>query len=417
MMSKTNIDTGAESARSTNTGPPAYRLSPNDDGTEPTGADNAGNVVNTPPERDAPHIVETIRKLKAKLEDYHHRQAKRAGWSRRFVPTGLTPLDTALPHNGLPCGAIIELFFHDYGVGSMALAMRMASRYATGKQHSNAAEHGAGQTPPTSPETDVGRVSPAVTPTTSPRQQKNNPSPDRSGSTTHRGGKHPPSIPPSQEEKEEGWDRHRPIVLIDTTKDFYPPAAWEYGIPPDRLMVIRPRHEKEAFWATQQVLRCSGVAAVIASLQHLEEHLSRRLQLAAESSGCVGLLLRPAVQRAKSFAAIQMLVESLSVEEQQTHTQTRAAHFNPRGYPPLHTAPQPTNIPRRLPMGPGQVPSTALSEMTAPLVADDPRLCRITLLKVREGMPAEPLTVDLNHETGTCPVHPVPVDRPATKRA
>ena len=45
----------------------------------------------------------------------------------------------------------------------------------------------------------------------------------------------------------------------------------------------------------------------------------------------------------------------------------------------------------------------------------DGYFCRITLLAVREGIPTSPCWVDLYHETGTCDVHPLPVDRPVAK--
>jgi len=307
VMSKTTIDTGAEGVRDNGTEPPVYRFQPSDTADDASTTCADGNT----------DVADVVRKLKAKLQDYHHKRARRAGWSRRFVPTGLAPLDAVLPYGGLPCGAITEIFSGAPGAGSTALAMRIASRCTTCEPHLDVA-----------------------------------------GASSDR--------------------RH--IVLIDTTSDFYPPAAWQYGIALDRLIVIRPTNEKEAFWATEQVLRCSGVAAVIASPAQLEEHLSRRLQLAAENSGCIGLLLRSTSRRTKSFAAIQMLVESVGAEESNTSIQTV--------YP-----------------------------ASIPLAADDVRPCRITLLKVREGMPTEPLLVDLHHETGTWPLHPVPVDRPATKLA
>lgn len=369
VMSKTTIDTSAKGAQTDNPELRICRVQPND----------VGICVDD-------SVTDMVRKLKGKLEDYHRRQARRAGWSRQFVPTGLTPLDAVLPHNGLPCGAITEIFSNSLGVGSMALAMRIAYQCITRERHSNVAESlysDPGQ---------VGRISSASAPT----------------------------IPPSRGGAEGGSDDHRRIVLIDTTKDFYPPAAWQYGITLDRLVVIRPANVKETFWATEQVLRCSGVAAVIASLGHLEEHLSRRLQLAAESSGCVGLLLRPTSRRVKSFAAIQMLVEGVDYNTLKTNTQTinrAAGGTSPaarRGSLGGETISD--NAPTTYDTPPGLKPATP-HRVSTPVAADDVRLCRITVLKVREGMPAEPLLVDLYHETGTWPLHPIPVDRPATKLA
>jgi hypothetical protein len=152
-----------------------------------------------------------------------------------------------------------------------------------------------------------------------------------------------------------------------------------YGVPLDRLVVLRPQNARDAFWAVDQSLRCSAVAAVIAPLSRLDERASRRLQLAAESSGCLGLVLRSAGRVGKSFAAVRLLVEG-KAGDVRANTFSRAAPFMQEGQP-----------------------------------AHDACVCRITLLTVREGMPAGPLEVDLHHETGTGAVHPVPVDRPAAK--
>jgi hypothetical protein len=194
-------------------------------------------------------------------------------------------------------------------------------------------------------------------------------------------------------EQEESVD-HRCIVLIDTMKDFYPPAAWQQGIAFDRLIVLRATGEKDGFWAMEQSLRCSAVAAVIAPLTHLEERLSRRLQLAAESSGCMGLILRPMRRRARSFAAVQMLVESVGREER---SRSACASWSGGGW-----------------RGAVRTHSSSLFPQD---LTDGCCLNCITLLKVREGMPAGPLWVDLHHETGAWPLHPIPVDRSAAKFA
>ncbi len=187
---------------------------------------------------------------------------------------------------------------------------------------------------------------------------------------------------------------HRSVVVIDARGDFYPPAALRYGIALDRIIIIRPKDAMEAFWATDQSLRCSGVAAVIAPLTELDDLRSRRLQLAAESSGSIGLVIRPARRRTKSFAAVRMLVESVG-----WHGRVPLA----RGVFEEH----------------GRAPAEALRYPCHPSMSftGDVHPCRITLLKVREGTPVQPFVVDLHHETGAFPVHSVPVDRPVAKRA
>jgi len=288
---------------------------------------------------------EIVRRLRGELERFHRRRAKRAGWSRRFVPTGLGPVDAALPHGGLPCGAITEILFDAPGVGAMSLALRIVSRCLGGGNElafpvGGAVDHPSSELPIADFQLPIGcvREKPFY------RQLE-------IGNWQW--------IPFNTAEKD-----HRSIVLIDALGDFYPPAARQHGIEFDRLIVLRPGNERDAFWAVDQSLRCPAVAVVIAPLTGLHDRLSRRLQLAAESSGCMGLILRSVRRRTKSFAAVQMLLESVD---------HRAAE-KPAARP-----------------------------------------CRITLLSVREGMPTEPLLVDLHHETGTSTLSPLPVDRSAAK--
>lgn len=291
---------------------------------------------------DAAHAV---RQLRTKLEHHQRHRARRAGWTRRSVLTGLAPLDRVLPCGGLPCGAVVEILADDLGVGAMSLAMRVAGNSIQPPQ-------------------------------------------DRGVST----GTAPD---------------HRCIVLVDRFGDFYPPAAGRYGVGLDRLVVLRASRAKDAFWAVDQALRCPAVAAVVAPLGKLDERCSRRLQLAAESSGCLGLILMSARRRAKSFAAIQMLVEGV-------HTAKWLQ--SPVGGMPS----PPSDVHREGRHGILQdrtcLPATwSHGSRVSGVDAGDCHVCRITLLKVREGMPAKPFLVDLQHETGALPVPSVPVDRSVAK--
>jgi hypothetical protein len=97
------------------------------------------------------------------------------------------------------------------------------------------------------------------------------------------------------------------IVVLDQEGWFYPPAAAAWGIDLQRLIWLRPPDEAGALWAFDQALRCPAVAAVWARLPRLEGRWFRRFQLAAESSGNLGLLLRPAQVRGQpSWAEIQL---------------------------------------------------------------------------------------------------------------
>lgn len=102
------------------------------------------------------------------------------------------------------------------------------------------------------------------------------------------------------------------LVVADRARHFYPPAAAAWGINLKQLIVIQARNEKDELWALDQAFRCPGVTAIWAPLERLDPRAFRRLQLAAEDGGAVGLLLRPAGVRGQpSWSDAQLLVQSL----------------------------------------------------------------------------------------------------------
>ena len=303
--------------------------------------------------------VDIIPRLRKKLEDYRRRRTRQAGWTPRFIPTGLIPLDVVLPHGGLPCGAVTEILSDDPGAGAMSLAVRIAAQSILGwhgqayppkagelgRGISGVSDHCQGPIfadrslivpPPVAGgerTRDVGRALPAVgypAPSEPRAQARGWPTSSEVGDSI-RPGAMVADAPGS--DSHDPAAIHRCIVLVDTTKDFYPPAAWQHGITFDRLIVIRTNHWPDAFWAVDQSLRCRAVAAVIASLPQLDERRSRRLQLAAKSSGCMGLILRPARGRAKSFAAVQMLIESVP-DDNTVFNEGAMANLERGGNPP-----------------------------------------------------------------------------------
>lgn len=98
------------------------------------------------------------------------------------------------------------------------------------------------------------------------------------------------------------------VVQLDPRQTFYPLAALHAGIPMERLVVVRPRNSADMLWATEQLLRCRTVAAVIAPVRSLEPRAARRLQLAAEAGGGLGLLLRSGNASGASFAASRLRI-------------------------------------------------------------------------------------------------------------
>ena len=109
----------------------------------------------------------------------------------------------------------------------------------------------------------------------------------------------------------------KPLVIFDcgSKVSFYPPAAISLGIPANRMVVVKKQNQHnhaDMIWAIDQALRCDAVAAVWAELgPWLNDRDARRLQLAAEAGGTVGLFVRPAeVRRRPSFSDISWFVAS-----------------------------------------------------------------------------------------------------------
>jgi hypothetical protein len=89
--------------------------------------------------------------------------------------------------------------------------------------------------------------------------------------------------------------RDRPTRLfawVDRVPPF-PPALAQIGFDLERVLLVRPRDLREQAWALDLALRSRACEAVVASLARLDDASLRRLQLAAESSGTLALLVRP----------------------------------------------------------------------------------------------------------------------------
>jgi protein ImuA len=110
------------------------------------------------------------------------------------------------------------------------------------------------------------------------------------------------------------------LTVVDRSREFYPPAAIHLGIEPDQWIVVHPAGKADHDWAVDQSLRCLAVAATVAWPDApggtLDVRTFRRLQLAAEEGGGLGLLIRPAAARPlPSWADVRLLVEPLPARE------------------------------------------------------------------------------------------------------
>jgi protein ImuA len=83
------------------------------------------------------------------------------------------------------------------------------------------------------------------------------------------------------------------IVWCDPRREIYPPALAGLGISLSQLFLLRPAKPEEELWALAECLGCKGVAVTIAQPPTLSRVVARRLQLAAERGGGIGLFMRP----------------------------------------------------------------------------------------------------------------------------
>jgi hypothetical protein len=106
----------------------------------------------------------------------------------------------------------------------------------------------------------------------------------------------------------EGRERETlPIIWSDPRGELYPPALVTLGFDLDKTYLLRTARDEEESWAIAECLRCRGVGAVIAAPSPAARRMSRiearRLQLAAERGGSVGILLRQTGRGADVYAA------------------------------------------------------------------------------------------------------------------
>src|SRR5580704_13609940 len=71
-------------------------------------------------------------------------------------------------------------------------------------------------------------------------------------------------------------------------QDLFAPALAQAGLVPDRVIFVEAGDEKSVLACFEEGLRHGGLVAVVAEIALLSMTASRRLQLAADSSGAIG---------------------------------------------------------------------------------------------------------------------------------
>jgi hypothetical protein len=133
------------------------------------------------------------------------------------------------------------------------------------------------------------------------------------------------------------------------------------------LLVVQAANPADNHWTLDQALRCVGVAALLAWPDRLDGHAFRRIQLATEEGGSLGLLLRSQeAQWEPSWADVRLRVEPL---------------------PALEKAEE-------------KLTSTLGVKCRAPFFGRGRRL-RIDLLRCRGGAGGESIEVEIDDETHT----------------
>lgn len=118
------------------------------------------------------------------------------------------------------------------------------------------------------------------------------------------------------------------LVIIDWNHTFYPPAAAALGADLKRLVVVRPTSREDGWWSLDQALRCTAVGSVWSELpDEMDDRLARRLQLAAETGGTLGMLIRHSRTRNRpSWADVQWQVRTASHLNFSTSTPHNTLH-------------------------------------------------------------------------------------------
>jgi protein ImuA len=82
------------------------------------------------------------------------------------------------------------------------------------------------------------------------------------------------------------------VLWCVTRPDLFAPSLAQAGLPPERVIYVEAGEEAALLNCFEEGLRHGGMGAVVGEVSRLSMTASRRLQLAAEASGVLGLALR-----------------------------------------------------------------------------------------------------------------------------
>lgn len=82
------------------------------------------------------------------------------------------------------------------------------------------------------------------------------------------------------------------VLWCVTRQDLFAPAIAQAGLLPDRVIYVDAEDDKAVLACMEEGLRHGGLGSVIGEVARLSMTASRRLQLAAEGTGAIGIALR-----------------------------------------------------------------------------------------------------------------------------
>ncbi len=85
----------------------------------------------------------------------------------------------------------------------------------------------------------------------------------------------------------------RPVVWITGQETLHAAGLMGFGLAAETLIAVTASDRDEALWAMEESLRAGCVGTVVGEVPQVDLTASRRLQLAAEAGGSLGILLLP----------------------------------------------------------------------------------------------------------------------------
>ncbi|MDT7934668.1 MAG: damage-inducible protein [Sphingomonadaceae bacterium] len=83
----------------------------------------------------------------------------------------------------------------------------------------------------------------------------------------------------------------KPVLWVTPARDLFAPGLAGVGLHPDRLIVVEARSATGVLGLIEEGLRCPALGTVVGEARSVSLAQSRRLQLAAEASGVMALML------------------------------------------------------------------------------------------------------------------------------